>query len=72
MSDTSENLKTRPLVIFCDGTWCGRETDTKSNIYVLAKIVGIKIDDPTDTDVHSLEDKAWYMHGVGLGSTFIK
>ncbi|OAA48400.1 hypothetical protein NOR_01650 [Metarhizium rileyi] len=61
----------RPLIIFCDGTWCGRETNTQSNIYQLARIVGVDIDDPTDTDSHCLDDKAWYMHGVGLGSTFI-
>lgn len=62
----------QPLVILCDGTWCGREMDTRSNIYLLARVVGIDIDDPTDTDEHFLKDKAWYIHGVGLGSTFIK
>ncbi|KAI5458314.1 hypothetical protein BGZ63DRAFT_493460 [Mariannaea sp. PMI_226] len=61
----------RPLILLADGSWCGRETDTRSNIYLLAAMVGIKIADPTDTDVHMLEDKAWYIHGVGLGSTFL-
>lgn len=62
----------RPLIVLCDGTWCGRETDTKSNIYLLAKIVGIRIEDSTDTDEHFDPGRAWYIHGVGLGSTFLR
>ncbi|ODA84221.1 hypothetical protein RJ55_02739 [Drechmeria coniospora] len=61
----------KPLVILCDGTWCGRETDTKTNLYLLARMVGIYIDDSTDTRPHVLDGRAWYMHGVGLGSTFM-
>ena len=64
--------QTQPIIILCDGTWCGREADTRSNIYYLAKMVGIRIDDPTDTDMHELNGKAWYIHGVGLGSTFLE
>ncbi|KAM6514375.1 hypothetical protein FALCPG4_015524 [Fusarium falciforme] len=63
--------KPRPLVILCDGTWAGRETDTRTNIYLLARMVGIDIENPTDTDIHVLDDSAWYIHGVGLGSTFL-
>lgn len=62
----------RPLILLGDGSWCGREADTRSNIYRLADMVGIKIKDPTDTDVHVMKDKAWYIHGVGLGSTFLE
>jgi hypothetical protein len=76
MSDTSEPSTTaaepRPLILLGDGSWCGRETDTKSNIYLLAKMVGINIDNVNDTDVHVMGDRAWYIHGVGLGSTFIE
>ncbi|KAH7007621.1 hypothetical protein EDB80DRAFT_458560 [Ilyonectria destructans] len=61
----------RPLILLGDGSWCGREAGTRSNIYRLADMVGIKINDPTDTDVHIMKDKAWYIHGVGLGSTFL-
>lgn len=61
-----------PLILFSDGTWCGRETNTRTNIYHLAKLVGIAIDDPTDTDVHVENGRAWYMHGVGLGKTFLE
>ncbi|KAM0256229.1 hypothetical protein ACHAQJ_005100 [Trichoderma viride] len=72
--DTSESslaTEPRPLVIFADGSWCGRETNTRSNIYLLARMVGIDIDNVNDTDIHSEGDKAWYIHGVGLGSTFL-
>ncbi|KAH7176241.1 hypothetical protein EDB81DRAFT_940196 [Dactylonectria macrodidyma] len=61
----------KPLIVLCDGTWAGRETNTRTNIYFLAKMVGIDIDNPTDTDIHVLDGSAWYMHGVGLGSTFL-
>ncbi|KAL7922810.1 hypothetical protein ACQKWADRAFT_291491 [Trichoderma austrokoningii] len=74
-SGTSEESSTaaepRPLIILADGSWCGREANTRSNIHLLANMVGIDIDDVNDTDVHCLGDKAWYMHGVGLGSTFL-
>ncbi|KAF7556065.1 hypothetical protein G7Z17_g1684 [Cylindrodendrum hubeiense] len=61
----------RPLIVLCDGTWAGREANTRTNIYLLAKLVGIAIDNPNDTDVHVLDDSAWYTHGVGLGSTYV-
>ncbi|PNP74450.1 hypothetical protein FNYG_12213 [Fusarium nygamai] len=69
MSDTSAEPK--PLILLGDGSWCGREADTKSNIYLLAKMIGIDMENITDTDVHLMDDKAWYIHGVGLGSTFL-
>ncbi|KAH7244465.1 uncharacterized protein BKA55DRAFT_665075 [Fusarium redolens] len=69
MSDTSAESK--PLILLGDGSWCGREADTKSNIYLLAKMIGIDMQNNTDTDVHVMDDKAWYIHGVGLGSTFL-
>ncbi|KAH6887047.1 hypothetical protein B0T10DRAFT_515996 [Thelonectria olida] len=75
MTETSEPstaaAEPRPLILLGDGSWCGRETDTKSNIYLLAKMVGIDIDNVNDTDVHDMGDRAWYIHGVGLGSTFL-
>lgn len=71
-SESSPAAEPRPLIIFGDGSWCGRETDTRSNIYLLAKIVGIEIDDVNDKDIHRLGSKAWYIHGVGLGSTFLE
>ncbi|RFU76515.1 hypothetical protein TARUN_5719 [Trichoderma arundinaceum] len=70
-SDTSEAAEPRPLVILADGSWCGREADTESNIYRLARMVGIDMGAVNDTEFHFVGDKAWYIHGVGLGSTFL-
>jgi uncharacterized protein (DUF2235 family) len=66
----------KPLILLCDGTWCGRETSTQTNIYLLADMIGIPIASSTDTDEHLLSDdprgrKGRYIHGVGLGSTFL-
>ncbi|KAF4332397.1 hypothetical protein FBEOM_13810 [Fusarium beomiforme] len=61
----------KPLILLGDGSWCGREADTMPNIYLLARMIGIEMKNITDTDVHVMDDKAWYIHGVGLGSTFL-
>lgn len=64
----------KPIILLCDGTWCGRETSTETNIYLLAKLIGVLTDNVTDTDEHFLNSsgrKARYIHGVGLGSTFL-
>jgi hypothetical protein len=68
------------LVIFCDGTWCGRETGTESNIKVLAGTIGrVRFaDDPSHvTAVHAIEPFqedviAGYQEGVGLNRTFLE
>ncbi|KAL9488055.1 hypothetical protein ACSS6W_000332 [Trichoderma asperelloides] len=70
-SESSPAAEPRPLIILADGSWCGREADTRSNIYLLARMIGIDIDDVNDTDIHRKGHKAWYIHGVGLGSTFL-
>jgi hypothetical protein len=31
----------KKLIVLCDGSWCGSETNTQSNIYLLAKMIGI-------------------------------
>jgi hypothetical protein len=63
------------IVVLCDGTWCGRETDTQSNIYFLADMMRIDMISSTgEDDVHLLDRpgvKARYADGVGLGSTFL-
>ncbi|KFZ23639.1 hypothetical protein V502_01882 [Pseudogymnoascus sp. VKM F-4520 (FW-2644)] len=67
----------KPLILLCDGTWCGRETSTKTNIYGLADMIGVKITNSTDVDEHFIPQpdpkgrKGRYIHGVGLGSTFL-
>jgi hypothetical protein len=69
------------LVVFCDGTWCGRETGTFSNVQVLAEMVG---DIQWDTrlgvspvKVHpiktsSIDVVAGYQEGIGLNKTFLE
>ncbi|CZR56384.1 uncharacterized protein PAC_06272 [Phialocephala subalpina] len=72
----------KPLILLCDGTWCGREASTKTNIYELAEMIGISMTDANDEDEHFFPPpgysdhsdngkKARYIHGVGLGSTFL-
>lgn len=65
-------VTTRRVIVLCDGTWCGRETNTKSNIHFLAKMIGVNLcrnpavyASPTE-NVH-----ARYFDGVGLGGDFI-
>lgn len=53
---------TKPLVLLCDGTWCGRETDTHTNILELARIMGVE-ENP---------DRVFYLEGVGIGGTFLE
>lgn len=69
------------VVILCDGTWCGRETNTQTNIYRLAKLFQIPIDELNSTDEYirpvdpavpaDSQVVARYRHGVGLGGSFL-
>lgn len=69
------------LLIFCDGTWCGRETATNSNIYYLVDMVG-KVQFSSQpgeepTKVHPIQPfqssvVAGYQEGVGLNKTFLE
>ena len=62
------------IIALCDGTWCGRETGTKTNVYRLARIIGIPIGDADSDKEHVLRTdtvRARYRHGVGLGSSFL-
>lgn len=38
------------IVVLCDGTWCGRETNTQTNIYLLAQILQVSITNLNPTD----------------------
>ncbi|KAH7355643.1 hypothetical protein BKA66DRAFT_446475 [Pyrenochaeta sp. MPI-SDFR-AT-0127] len=63
---------TRRVIVLCDGTWCGRETKTKSNIHFLAKMIGINLLEKTATKASSSGDvHARYFDGVGLGGDFM-
>jgi len=70
------------IVLLCDGTWCGRETGTETNIYRLARLFDVQIDSPDTTGAcfRPYSDPSLppahqplnirYRHGVGLGSSF--
>jgi len=66
---------TRRVIVLCDGTWCGPETNTRSNIHFLARMIGINMgaspaeytsppDSPQDV-------RARYFDGVGLNGDFM-
>ncbi|KAK4989234.1 hypothetical protein LTR50_003340 [Elasticomyces elasticus] len=60
----------KKLVVLCDGTWCGPETDTESNIYRLAWMMGINPTGPAPTFSCDCI-QARYFKGVGLGGSFM-
>jgi len=76
---TRHRMNIPPIIILCDGTWCGRETGTQTNIYRLAELFGINFSssDVTDAQVTTPGPPvqpnvhARYRHGVGVGSTFL-
>ncbi|KAF4954058.1 hypothetical protein FGADI_5527 [Fusarium gaditjirri] len=69
------------IVVLCDGTWCGCETSTRTNIYRLAQLFQVPIDNPNSTDTYfrhvspadpaDRQIVARYRHGVGLGAGFL-
>ncbi|KAJ9157152.1 Peptidoglycan binding domain containing protein [Coniochaeta hoffmannii] len=70
------------IVLLCDGTWCGREAGTRTNIYRLAELFGVDMD-ASDSDSTVPQERRYddgdeehrihvrYRHGVGLGSGFL-
>lgn len=68
------------LAVLCDGTWCGRETGTTSNIELLAEKIGIAVDStvarahdqPYTVDDPQRGVKGAYFEGIGLGKTFME
>jgi uncharacterized protein (DUF2235 family) len=61
---------TKPLILLCDGTWCDRETNTRTNIRKLAEMVGVVLRDNTAVELDS--DRFCYLEGVGVGSSFLE
>ncbi|KAB5583391.1 hypothetical protein GE09DRAFT_300294 [Coniochaeta sp. 2T2.1] len=69
------------IVVLCDGTWAGRETGTQTNIYRLARLFHVPINNLNSTDEYILpadptvpsarQVVARYRHGVGLGGSFL-
>ncbi|KAF9346269.1 hypothetical protein BGX26_002248 [Mortierella sp. AD094] len=62
------------LIVLCDGTWCGAEAGTQTNIYLLAKMIMNNLDpyeaSPYQDATRGI--KACYFPGVGLGRTFLE
>ncbi|KAK4126831.1 hypothetical protein N657DRAFT_640699 [Parathielavia appendiculata] len=69
------------IIVLCDGTWCGRETGTQTNIYRLARLFQVPISDLNSTHEYirhpdpavpaNSQVVARYRHGVGLGGSFL-
>ncbi|KAF2713397.1 hypothetical protein K504DRAFT_368738 [Pleomassaria siparia CBS 279.74] len=83
----ASSTPTKRLAIFCDGTWCGRETRVPgappSNILMLASMVGnvrfLASAGELPTAVHPIHPHngnpnivAGYQEGVGLNKTFLE
>ncbi|OAQ22219.1 hypothetical protein K457DRAFT_26276 [Linnemannia elongata AG-77] len=69
----------RKLIVLCDGTWCGSESNTQSNIFRLAEMIGIDMtqQNPTHAQPIRYDDNArginaCYFPGAGLGGTFLE
>ncbi|KAF9279411.1 hypothetical protein BGZ74_002863, partial [Mortierella antarctica] len=69
---------TERVVVLCDGTWAGSETKTETNIFLLAKMMGLDREcyfnstpgDPIPFAARGI--KACYFPGAGLGGTFLE
>ncbi|KAH7057992.1 hypothetical protein BKA57DRAFT_403764 [Linnemannia elongata] len=65
------------LVVLYDGTWCGQESNTKTNIYQLAEMV-MNGDNPYNTKPTApyidlaRHIKACYFPGPGIGDAFLQ
>lgn len=62
--------KISTLVVLCDDTWCGSKTRPGTNMYILARLIGIDVGCGKD----SLEKdgcQARYFDGPGLGNNFL-
>lgn len=76
---TAPAPKKQKLIVLCDGTWCGSETNTQSNIFLLAQMIGIPMHlaNPIKAEPIAFEDygrgvQACYFPGSGLGGTFLE
>ncbi|KAI6810260.1 hypothetical protein KC332_g12972 [Hortaea werneckii] len=60
------------IIVLCDGTWCGRETGTQSNIWKLAEAFGIDLSGGKNDTVNThLNFRARYFQGSGTGKPFL-
>lgn len=58
------------VVVLCDGTWCGKNTNTRSNIFYLASMMGIDMT-RRPAELITPEVCAIYFDGVGMSGDFM-
>ncbi|KAG0093927.1 hypothetical protein BGZ92_000042 [Podila epicladia] len=71
---------TERVIVLCDGTWAGAETETKTNIFLLAEMMGIdwvrylnsKSGDPVPHQDIARGIRLCYFPGAGIGGTFLE
>ncbi|KAG0208646.1 hypothetical protein BGX28_000454 [Mortierella sp. GBA30] len=79
-SGSTANTTKHKLIVLCDGTWCGSEANTESNVFLLAKMIGIDMSqqnpeqsaEPIEYENSDRGVKACYFPGSGLGGTFLE
>jgi uncharacterized protein (DUF2235 family) len=67
----------KKLIVLCDGTWCGMETNTQTNIYRLAEMImgghNPFNTSPTNPYIDPVRQIiACYFPGGGIGGTFLE
>ncbi|XP_024397414.1 uncharacterized protein [Physcomitrium patens] len=68
--DTSRNMK--KVMVFCDGTWCGQLTGTKTNVKILADAIAgyeVKVGEPLPSTIDS-NITVCYFDGEGVQGNF--
>ncbi|KAI4735624.1 hypothetical protein E4T50_13872 [Aureobasidium sp. EXF-12298] len=66
---TKASLAPEKLIVFCDGTWCGPEHGTRTNIQLLAEMAGIDMGmarNSRELTDPSRRLKARYFNGIAL------
>jgi uncharacterized protein (DUF2235 family) len=71
----SDEPRRRMIIILYDGTWCGRQTNTRSNIHLLAEMMEVNMALPqpsyTSPPDARIDIRARYFDGVGLNGGFL-
>jgi hypothetical protein len=60
----------KKIVIFCDGTWCGEQTGTNTNIKILADLMA-KQDCKNGVTYNIRDTYICYFQGIGISGSFI-
>jgi len=73
----------KKIIVLCDGTWCGKETGTETNISIIGSMIGLDMTSaikstPSQTPISvdfadpSRQVVARYFDGIGTGGTFLE